>query len=168
MPINATLTALENLLALINAANTTQVMTPSEVSTGAPVINATGLNTSVIVTSLANEGFTGAVTVNYNRRGLTDSVVTPNFTLAGVTINDTNATVLAKIAAQLGLVASELTFTGALNYMGPGGSSTGSIASNPGSLLYIDGSNQVITLNWVAIPMSTAVTNLNLAGFTAV
>lgn len=113
-------------------------------------------------------GFRGTVTVAYFRRGLNDSVLTPDFTF-GVDDGVTKAQIIAGVAAKLNLVAAELDLTGDITRPVSGLTSTVTLTSLAGSLLYVDGSTQAITLNWVdhSIDLTTAVATTDLTGFDA-
>jgi len=162
--INAAITASANLFALINAANTSQTLAAANVTFGTPAVITGVDNTSVLVTAVAGQGYSGTQTVTYNRRGLGDNVASPSF--ASTANNEsTLASIKAVLVTQLALVASEVTLTGTLTNPGDGNTSTLTLASNAGSLLYIDGSSQVITLTWGDVPLTEAITTTSLAGF---
>lgn len=169
MQINASLSAAANLLALINATNEAQTLTAAQITIAVPAVKADsgdGRNTSVLLTAVEGQGYSGTQTANYTRRGLADSVAAPSWgTTADST--DTLATILARIVAQNGLVASEVTLTGDLTNPGVGETSTLTLDSNAGSLLYVDGSTEVVTLTWQAVPLATAIGTPNLTGFDA-
>jgi hypothetical protein len=175
--IDASKSAIDNLLALVNAANTGQTITNAQVTAGTPAAQTAdgqGRNTNVQLTAVAGQGYTGNVTVTYARRGLNDSVLSPNFN-SERTVGDTASAIIAAIAATNGLVASELHLEDPGT---PGTPVTGAINNSPahlnlvsanGSLLYIDGSSQSITFTWDAqqVALSTAVATTALAGFDA-
>lgn len=175
--IDASKSAIDNLLALVNAANTGQTIDNTQVTAGTPASQAAdgqGRNTNVQLTAIAGHGYTGNVTVSYTRRGLNDSVTSPNFAIER-TVGDTASAIIAALAATNGLVASELHLE---SPAAPGTPVTGAISNSPatlnlvsanGSLLYIDGSSQAITFTWDApqVALSTAVATTALAGFDA-
>lgn len=175
--INASISALDNLLALVNAANTGQTITDTQVTAGAPSVKADsgdGRNTTVALTAVGGQGFTGNVSVNYTRRGLNDSVLTP-VDSATATTGVTAESLLATLATQLGLVAAEVhledpaaagtPLTGAIS----GNQASLNIVAKAASLLYVDGSTQAIAMTWQApqVALSSAVTTTNLTGFDA-
>jgi hypothetical protein len=172
--IDASKSAIDNLLALVNAANTAQTITNAQVTAGTPAAQTAdgqGRNTNVQLSAVAGQGYTGNVTVSYARRGLNDSVLAPNFNFAGVQ-GQTASSIISAIAATNGLEASELHLE---DPAVPGTPVTGAISNEPahlnlvsatGSLLYIDGSSQSITFTWTT-NLSAAVTTTALAGFDA-
>jgi hypothetical protein len=175
--INASLSALDNLLAILNAANTGQTITDTQVTAGAPSVKTDtgdGRNTTVVVSAVAGQGYTGTASVNYTRRGLNDSVLNPVDSLTATT-GDTAESILATLVAQLGLVASEVhledpaaagtPLTGAIS----GNQASLNIVAKAASLLYVDGSTQAIAMTWEApqVALDTAVTVTDLGGFDA-
>jgi hypothetical protein len=172
--INTALSAVDNVLALVNAANASQTLTSAQVTLSAPTIitpDADGRNTSVVISPAAvGNGFVNSATITYARRGLTDSVASPVLSETNVDDSATDASVLAYFVAQLGLVASEVALVGSVTRPTDGTAvSTVTIAANAGSLLYVDGSTQDVTLNWVADPvdLSQAISVTALSGFDA-
>lgn len=175
LAINPAITAAANLLAILNAGNTAQTITASQVTIGAPSVKTDSgdhRNTNVTLTSVAGQGFSGTVTVAYTRRGLNDSVASPVDSYTATT-GQTAASIVTALASQLGLVASELHLEDPAN---PGvalsGAQTGAqaslnLVSATGSLLYVDGSTQAIAMTWQAQALSSAVTTTNLPGFAA-
>lgn len=175
--IDASKSAIDNLLALVNAANTGQTITNAQVTAGTPAAQTAdgqGRNTNVELSAIAGQGYTGNVTVTYTRRGLNDSVLAPNWA-ATQTVGDTASAIIAAVAATNGLVASELHLE---DPAAPGTPVTGAISNSPaslnlvsanGSLLYVEGSSQAITFTWnqPSVALSTAVANTALAGFDA-
>lgn len=177
MQINASLSALDNLLALINAANTAQTITDAQITAGTPAAQAAdgeGRNTNVLVSAVAGQGYSGTQTVTYTRRALNDSVVTPNFALTE-TIGANASDIVAALATANGLVASELELQDPAN-----GNAvvTGAISNSPatlnlvsitGSLLYIDASSQAVTFTWQepTVALATAIATTALSGFDA-
>jgi hypothetical protein len=169
MQINTSLSALDNLLALINAANTGQTITDTQVTAGTPAeqtADGQGRNTNV--------GYTGTQTVTYARRPLNDSVASPDFAVTE-TIGATAASIITALAATNGLVASELELQDPAN-----GNAvvTGAISNSPatlnlvsitGSLLYIDASSQAVTFTWQEpqVALTTAIATTALSGFDA-
>lgn len=175
--IDSSKSAIDNLLVLVNAANTGQTLLNTQVSAGTPsaqTADGQGRNTSVVLSAIAGHGYTGSQTFTYARRGLNDSVLNPVDSYTATT-GVTAASLLTALAAQLGLVASELHLEDAA---APGTPLSGAISNNPatinivsatGSLLYIDGSTQGITMTWNAptVDLATAAPNTALSGFDA-
>lgn len=174
MKIDVTKNGITNLLALVNSANTGQTITGSQVTAGTPSVKTDtgdGRNTTVVLSAVAGQGFSGTVSLNYTRRALSDGVVgTPDYTLTETTGLDASV-VLADICTKLGLVASELHLTDGqatpTTYTGPITTkpATVTLTVNAGSLLYVDGLTQAITMTWNDEALTTAVTTTNLPGF---
>jgi hypothetical protein len=153
--IDSTKSVINNLLVLVNNANGTSI-TSAQVTAGTPTAqtpDVAGRNTMVTLTAVAGQGFTGSQTYTYARRGLNDSVASPVDSIT-VTSGTDAATIVSSIAAQLGLVASEVHLEDPAN---PGvvlsGAQTGhqatlNLVANAKSPLYIDGSTQAIAMTW--------------------
>lgn len=175
MKINAAKTAAANLIDLVNASNAGLNLTAGQVTIAAPTVKADsgdGRNTSVVLTSVGGQGYSGNVTVNYTRRPLNDSVAAPDPTLTQTVGADADAVVTA-IATKLGLVAAELKLVDQAN---GNADVTGAISNSPAtltlavkgtSLLYAPGATQLITFTWNEPPLNGAVTTTNLTGFDA-
>lgn len=171
MKIDATKSAIQNVIDLINAGNTGLNLTAAQVTFGAPVDktdSGDGRNSTVTATAVANQGFTGSVDVNYVRRPLNDSVLNPVFS-TNVDDGVDKATIISSIAPALGLVASELDLTGDITRPGSGDTSTVTLTVKAGSLLYLAAATQDITLNWAHhdTSLATAVATTDLPGFDA-
>lgn len=170
MKIDASKSAIENIVALVNATNAGANLTSAAVTLGAATAasGTGGRNTTVQATAVAGQGFKGNVTVSYIRRGLGDSVLTPDFTL-DVDDGVTKADIIAGVATKLGLVVAELDLTGDITRPASGLTSTVTLESIAGSYLYVDGSTQAITLNWAdhSVDLATAVATTDLTGFDA-
>lgn len=172
--INPALSAADNLIALVIAANAglSELVAADvdfqEQSEQAP--DGQGRNTSIALQAVGGSAnFRGTATVTYERRGVTDSVVTPDWTTA-VDDGVTNEQIVAAIATANGLVASELTITGVITRpVGGALTSEVTLATNAGSLLYIDGTTQAVTLDWAdhRTDLATAVGVTALSGFDA-
>lgn len=165
MKINAALSAVANLFALVNADNAL-TLDATKVTPGVPasrVPDANPTNTTLTLTAIADQGYFGTVNVTYTRLGMGSGVITPifDFLTDGTT---TNATLLAAAAASLGLVASEIEITGALP-AADGDTTVVSLAAKADSLLYIGSQN--LNLEWPAadVDLSEAVAVTQLNGF---
>lgn len=156
MQIDPSKTASANILDLVNAANAGLNLTAAQVTMGVPTVKTDagdGRNTSVVLTAVAGQGFSGTVTMNYARRPLNDNVASPSFaTTQSVGVDA--AAVVAALATANGLVASELQLVDQAN-----GNAvvTGAISNSPAtltltvkgtSLLYLPGASQLITFTW--------------------
>ncbi|WP_250478855.1 MULTISPECIES: hypothetical protein [unclassified Caballeronia] len=176
MQINPNLTPAENVLALINAANTSQVFNLSQISLGMP--NETGSqppghNTTVTVSAIEGSGYTGTVDVNYQRIRLDQAVAAPSNTVvipdaATSTLDTVNA-----VADHFGLVVGEFALNTAQSTRPSDGVTlevAASLTPNSSSYLYA-GPDVSITLKWNALPpvsLNAVVTQKNLPGFDAV
>ena len=172
MKIDASKSAAENLLALVNATNASANLTAAQVSFGAPSVKTDtgdGRNTSLVITGNGTD-YQGTVTVNYVRRPLNDSVLTPDFTF-DVTDGVTKQQIIDGVATKLGLVAADLDLTGDITRPA-GGVLTSEVTLTvgaAGSSLYLPDATQTITLNWqnTAPQLDSVVTDPNMTGFDA-
>lgn len=174
MQIDASKSALANVLALVSATNPGAIIAANQVTAAAPTVKedtGDGRNTSVAVTGVPGRGFTNTKTLNYIRRPFNDSVTSPDFDYAG-TVGDTAAVVLAAICTANGLLPAEVKLQNA------GVDVTGPITTSPAtltlvvvgtSLIYLPGSTQAITCTWTAakIDLASAVAVTKLNGFSA-
>jgi hypothetical protein len=119
-------------------------------------------NTSVLVTALTGSGLSGSTTVYYNRLAINQAVLAPqsSYTL-GESAN--NATVLAQVAAALGIEPGEVTLSGTVARPADGSSQTLEVVVNSGSLLY-SGQSFQITLTW-QLDLDTIFADPYLDGF---
>lgn len=175
--IDPTKSAILNVLALVSAANASVAITPAQVTAGTPTAQTAdgqGRNTSLTLTAVAAQGYTGSQTYTYARRGLNDSVLSPVDSITE-TVGATAAAIVTALATQLGLVASELHLE---DPAAPGTPLSGAINNSPAtlnlvtqaaSLLYIDGSSQAITFTWnePQVDLATATPVTALSGFDA-
>ena len=140
--------AIANLIAQINADNVGLNLTEAQVTVGAAsarVPDANTNNTTLDLTAVAGQGYSGTKTITYMRLGLDSGVVTPVTGLT-VTAATTQAEALTMAATDMHLVEAELevtAFTAAVD-----GSTPGSITIQPKatSLLYVGAAK---TLNLV-------------------
>lgn len=171
--IDSTKSAIDNVLVLVNAANTTSI-TSAQVTAGVPAAQTAdgqGRNTSLTLTAVAGQGFTGSQTYTYVRRGLNDSVLSPvdSYTAAhGVDA----ATLLNALCVQLGLVNTDVHLEDPANAgVALSGSITGDqatldLVANANSLLYVDASSQAITMTWTH-DLAASTPTTALSGFDA-
>lgn len=76
MKIDATKNAVDNVLALINAANTGQTLTSAQVTLGTPAAQTAdgqGRNTSIELTGVSAQGYSGTQTYTYTRLTMTQA-----------------------------------------------------------------------------------------------
>jgi hypothetical protein len=152
MQINPSLSALQNLLNLVDVSNTGGPTSVTQVTAGAPSAATsetdTDVNTQVTLTAIAGQGFTGSVTIEYGRLSVAAEAASPSGSIT-VYNYQTDAQVLAAIENYLGFIPGEVTL--AASPTRPGtypGTGTAEIQAS-GSLVYLDG-NATVNLNWVA------------------
>lgn len=167
MKINTTLTALANVYALVNAANAL-TLDVTKATIGVPVgrePDADPRNTSVALTAVDGGGYEAGstVNVNYTRLGMGSGVVSPEF---GFFTDGTTTLASFKTAAavSLGLIESELDFTGDIP-TAEGQTTTIAVSAKAGSLLYVG--TQDLTVEWPQgePTMAESVTVTQLDGF---
>lgn len=175
--IDSTKSAILNVLALVSAANSAVAITPAQVTAGVPAAQTAdgqGRNTTLALTAVEGQGYTGTQTYTYARRGLNDSVLAPVDSTTQI-IGVTAEALVTALAAQLGLVESEVHLE---DPAAVGTPLTGAISNSPaalnlvsaaGSLLYVDGSTQSIAITWTApqVDLATATPVTALSGFDA-
>ena len=112
MKINIALSASANLLALLNEAHPGKNFSQTNVTVGTPVANPGngGRNTSIDLTAVQDQGYSGVTTVNYTRLALAPAaaIATAKAVDINITLQDDQAAILTKVAQVLGLVESEL------------------------------------------------------------
>lgn len=171
MLINAANSAVQNLVDQIIADNNGLALTPAKVTFGVPSVfaGANGRNTQVVITAVANAGFSGTKTVDYTRLGVfTGTANAAALASAGVVVDPaaTAAEVKAQLVALFGLVADQVEVADLVlpvNETTPGSIT---LAAVDGSLLYVGNDSVVLTVADADVPLETAVTNDQLTGFT--
>jgi len=165
MKIDITKTAIVNAFALINAANAL-TLDATKVTLGAPAPRTPGANprnTTLTLTAVADQGYTGTVDVTYTRLGMGSGVAVPEF---GFHTDGTTTLPAFKtaVATSLGLVEAEIDVTGTLPAT-EGESVTMVVAAKAGSLLYVGTQN--LTVDWPQgdVALADAVTVQDLDGF---
>lgn len=154
MKINLALSAIANVLALINGDNAGLNLTEAQVTVGAPTVfddQVNPRNTQINVVAKAGSGFQAGTggDLKYTRLGLDTGVATPNLTIP-VGDADDAAAVLATAVAQLGLLASEVEWDGVPTIPADGDNNTATIKAKDGSYLYIG--DLILTLDNEAQP----------------
>lgn len=172
-PSDLTQTGQTLVYGLINAANPNLqngALTTVNTSFGAPAGTGSTPNTSLQVTAVDNQGYSGQVTVNYNRLDIQNqvfSVLAPS----GASVVNTNSAmatvgdVLAAINSTYNLNLQEGDVSNgatALSLTNDAGSCT--IEIDPGSLAYTGSLN--VTITQAQVPLNQAVTTTTLAGLT--
>ena len=166
MKVNPLVSAVQNILDLVNAANTAQVLTSAQVTVGAPSIAAgtAGRNTAVTLTAIAD--FTGTVDFSYTRQSLaTGAVASTAPAKVDTLVDDDQAASVAKVAAALGLVAGEFVasaFTAPEDAVTDGSITLTALST---SLLYTG--VRVVTLSLADTSLATATPVTDLDGFEA-
>lgn len=117
MRINENKNAVDNVWALINQANGTNLTAASGFSLGLPAVNTDPQPRDTMMTITANEGsgYQGSVKVYYNRRGMLDNVAIPQTTY-NVTNEITTQELLAQFCAALKLVPTEVELAAPLTF----------------------------------------------------
>lgn len=168
--INLALSAVANVLALLNADNPGAVapFTAANITLGVPaerVADADPSNTSLGLTSVADQGYTGTDTVTYTRLSVLQGNLAP-VTAVPVVLADDQAAVEAKVIAALKVLASEVTFSA---YTAPVDEATpGTITVTPvaGSLLYVGAAAVLdITVQDADAVLADNITQKQLSGF---
>lgn len=152
MQINPAQSALQNLLNLIGAANTgtNPPSNPNQV-TFSNLQSATSgtdasVNTSVELTGVSAEGYSGSVTIEYGRLSVAAEAAEPTGNV-GVTSIMTEAQMLAAVESFYGFIPGEVSFVSAPSAPGTvPGTNTATIQAN-GSLVYLDGT-ATVNLSW--------------------
>jgi hypothetical protein len=179
MQINASLSAIGNLLALIQESNpkfgSVTEDQLSVVSVAAQAADAQGRN-AVATVSLA--GYQDTAAFQYTRLSLTDNVVNPSLSLSVDPATMKAADVHAAVIGALALLDSEVKISsdafaedGSLVAPAEGQSASVTIAANANSVLYADGATVAVSLVFPApaapvVPsVGTLVDNAALNGF---
>lgn len=151
------LSATDNILAMVNAANPGLDILPNQVTFSTPVPDeqTPGVTTLTMLANL-DKGYSGTVEVDYIRHGL-DAYVTPTPTL--VTGTELEGELLTKLTQSHGLVSSELnvvqfTFP---SIEGPQ-ITTAVLTSIPDSVIYLETTVDV-TLTIVELSEKTRISN---------
>lgn len=171
MKINASLSALANIVALVNDANPSLNLTVGQVTIGSASAYTPGsgdLNSQIALTGVDGQGWDGSVTIHYKRPVLQAGGAWPSATgldILDVPASSLEADALAQAVAQLGLVATEVTSSA---YTAPvEGASDGSltITANAGSPLYTGSAVLVLKAANSDQPLSNGVTTTDMNGF---
>jgi hypothetical protein len=173
-PSDLTQTGEALVYGMVNAANPSLqngALSSANTSLGAPMVTGATPNTSVEITATANQGYSGNVTVDYNRLAI-DTQVFNIYAPDGATVVNTGGTmatindVVAALNTTYGLnLQAEDVSNGstALSLTNEAGTCTVDIAAT--SLVYTGSLNVAITQQQVAL--STAITTTALSGLNA-
>lgn len=169
--VNLALTASANVLALINAANPALNATAAQVTLGVPstASGTGGRNTSLIVTAIADQGFSGEQIFSYTRQALASgaAIAAANAVPFGIVPGDTDVQILTKAATQLGLLESELTIENVVQPVDENTAGSADIVAKVGSLLYTGTFAASITVPDTDVPLDEAASVTDLSGFDA-
>jgi hypothetical protein len=169
--VNLTLSASANVLALINAANPALNATDTQVTLGTPSVAAGtgGRNTSLIVTAVSNQGFSGEQIFAYTRQALASgaAIATAKAVPFAIAPGDTNAQILTKAATALGLLESELTLANIVQPVNETTPGSADVVANVASLLYTGTYAATLTVPDADVPLDEAATVTDLSGFDA-
>ncbi len=167
MQIDIAKTGPENVFALVNAANAGLTLDATKVTLGTPVVrtpDANPHNTTITLTAIAEQGYTGTVDITLTRLGMGTGVTTPDFDF--VITTDDAAAFKTQVATQLGLVESEIVIVGTLPTEGNSGTVT--VAGIAGSFLYLP-TTQTLNVDF-PVPqeaLTDAVATTQMDGFDA-
>lgn len=169
--VNLTLSAEANVLALINTANPALNATDAQVTLGVPSVAAGtgGRNTSIIVTAIADQGFSGEQIFAYTRQALASgaAIAAAKAVPFGIAPGDTDAQILTKAAAALGLLESELTIANVVDPVDENTPGSADIQAKVGSLLYTGTYAAALTVPDTDVPLDEAANVTDLDGFDA-
>jgi hypothetical protein len=169
-PSDLTQTGQTLVYGLINAANPSLpngALSATNTTLGVPAGTGTTPNTSVTVTAIANQGYTGSVTVKYTRLDIQNdvfSVLAPG----GATVVNTNAAMQTvsdvvtaiNAAYSINLQPSDVS-NGSTALVLTNDAGTCQIDIAPGSLTYTGTLSVSITQQQVALSQAVTTTNLN-------
>ena len=153
MQINPSLSALQNLLNLVDVSNTGGPTSVTQVTAGAPSVATsetdTDVNTQVTLTAVAGQGFTGSVTIEYGRLSVADEAAAPtgNVPIPGYT-TDASA-ILALVEAYYGFIPGEVSWVTPPTVPDSLPATTTAEIQASGSLVYLDG-NATVNLGWAS------------------
>lgn len=173
MIVNKSISAFQNLLDLIELSNPNPIVVGhDQVTVGAlTVLDAgTGYNCEIVLNAVAGKGFTGSVTIRYNRMKLADAIAL-NPTSVEMAADTTAAQAIDLIATKYALINNEIEILGTFTkpFMTELVPQTYTIrADDPNSFVYTSDEVQV-TVQWpsLAEPVHTAVHTTIPAYFSA-
>jgi len=171
MKVNIALTAAANLLAALNGDNVGLGASAANVTFGAPAVvaGAGGRNTEVVITAIADQGFSGTQVISYTRQALSAgaAIATLKAVPFGIAPGDTNAQILTKAAAALGLIEDELTIADVVQPVDENTPGSANIVAKVTSLLYTGTFAAELTVPDADVPLNEAITNSDLTSFDA-
>lgn len=152
MKIDPTKSAVQNLLALIDASNPSAPTAPADVTVSNLQTGsfANGGDTQVTLSGAGlHDGidYVGSVNVTYKRLALTAEAASPTGAVS-IAAGQTSDAILAEVANYYGFIPSEISWASPPAYPSGGGAGTATVqAAN--SLVYEDGT-ATVNLNWAA------------------
>lgn len=169
--INTGISALENVLALINAANPGLNATLEQIGNAPPTVSAGtgGRNTAITFTAIENEGFSGSQTYSYTRRALAagEAIATAKAIPVVIADTDTDAQVKTKVATALGLIESQISLSDIVRPVNEDTNGSADVDAIAASLLYTGTYAVVLTVPDADVPLDEASPNTDLDGFDA-
>lgn len=169
MKVNIALTAAANLLAALNGDNVGLGASAANVTFGAPsvAVGAGGRNTEVVITAIANQGFSGTKTISYTRQALAAgaAIATAKAVPFGIVAGDTDAQILTKAATALGLIEAELTIADVVQPVDETTNGSANIVAKATSLLYTGTFAAELTVPDADVPLDEAITTSDLTAF---
>lgn len=152
MQIDPSKSALENLLALVDAANPDGPTSAAQVTyknlQAATLEGDAVANTSVELDGVSNQGFTGSQTYYYGRLALSAEAANPTGAV-NVPNGSTAAQILALVASYYGFIPAEIAWQTVPTAPGSLPGDTTETIQCSGSLVYLDGTASV-SLHWEA------------------
>lgn len=152
MKIIPSKSALQNLLALIDASNPSAPNLPNEVTVSnlQSGTYANSADTKITLTGTGPQGnyanFTGSIDVTYKRLTLAAEIASPTGAVVIPSGTTDPAATLALVADWYGFIRGEISWVSAPTYPAGGGAATATIQAS-GSLIYEDGT-ATVNLNW--------------------
>lgn len=181
MELNIALSPAENFANLMNDANPGLGMDVTKFTLGAVsprVPDADTNNSEIVINAIPNQGFSGSVTITYNRLALTEGVVSVP---SAISINpeDDLDTRISKVLAGLNLAPQHVQLLVGGELVGesnpiptPANEDDDSVVVTvralPSSTFYVgDDLDIMITVPDADVPLGTAVANTQMSGFDA-
>jgi len=152
MKIDPTKSALQNLLALVDAANPNGPTNAAQVTytnlQAATLEGDAAANTSVELDGVSNQGFTGSQTFYYGRLALADEAASPTGSV-NIPNGSTSDQILALVATYYGFIPAEISWQSVPVAPGTLPGDTTATVQCSGSLVYLDGT-ATVNLHWEA------------------
>lgn len=114
MQINPTVSAIENVHRLVEDANPGLDLTTANVTLGTPIAydgSATGDNTHLTITAIADQGFSGEIEVSYRRLEISETNPPASGVVVDVSTTATTQEILDAVGTVVGIVSDSFTLT---------------------------------------------------------